>query len=368
MDERERFMRRALELAQRGRGRVSPNPLVGAVVVRGDSIVGEGWHEGPGTAHAEVVALTEAGDRARGATVYCTLEPCDHIGRTPPCTAALIDAGIARLVAAAQDPNPIVDGRGFARLREHGIAVQAGILETEARRQNAAFERHVTTGSPFVTLKMASSLDGKTAASDGSSKWISGTAAREDAQRLRAASDAILVGSGTVLADDPALTVRGDAVIPGRAPLRVVVDSSGRVSPDAKLFDDAAPTIVATTSSADPARVAAWRDAGADVEVVDVDDAGRVSLTQVIARLGKHDVQGLLVEGGATVAWSLVADGLVDRVVLYIAPSIVGGTGADPIVGGLGFAPIGRALGLRFERVERLGDDLRVEADVHGDR
>ncbi len=361
-------MQRALELAQRGSGRVSPNPLVGAVVVRDAAVVGEGWHEGPGTPHAEVMALMQAGDRARGATVYCTLEPCDHVGRTPPCTRALIDAGVARVVASVRDPNPIVDGRGFDTLRASGIAVETGALEADARRVNAAFERHVTTGQPFVTLKMAASLDGKTAATDGSSKWISGTASRQDVQRLRASSDAILVGAGTVLADDPALTVRGEASVPGRAPMRVVVDGTGRIPPDARIFDDAAPTIVMTASGADPVRVAAWRSAGADVEVVDQDGAGRVRLPDVLARLGKRDVQGLLVEGGATIAWGFVAAGLVDRVVLYLAPSLVGGARAPGVLGGTGFSPIERALRLRFERVDRLGDDLRVEADVHGDR
>ena len=361
-------MGRAVRLARRGRGRVSPNPLVGAVVVDGGSIVGEGWHEGPGTPHAEVVALSQAGERARGSTVYCTLEPCDHVGRTPPCTEALLDAGVRRLVVAAQDPNPIVNGRGFARLRSSGVEVETGVLEAEARRDNAAFERHVTTGLPFVTWKVAASLDGKTAASDASSRWISGDDSREDVQRLRAASDAILVGSGTVVADDPSLTVRGPAVIPGRAPLRVVVDGTGRMRADAKVLDGSAPTFVATTDAADRERVAAWRAAGADVEVLERDDAGRVSLPELLARLGKRDVQGLLVEGGATLAWALVSAGLVDRVIAYVAPMLVGGAGAPGMLGGEGFAPITDALRLRFERIERMGDDLRVEADVHGDR
>src|SRR2546426_1567860 len=200
MDERELQMRRALELAERGWGRVSPNPMVGAVLVRGSDVVGEGWHEGPGSMHAEAMALSAAGSLARGATLFCTLEPCDHTGRTGPCTRALIDAGVERAVVAAGDPNPIVNGRGFAALRAAGVDVLLGPCEDEARRSNAAFERQVTTGLPLVTLKMASSLDGKTAAVDGSSRWITGEASRADVQRLRAWADAVVVGAGTALA------------------------------------------------------------------------------------------------------------------------------------------------------------------------
>src|SRR3954468_23162188 len=204
----ETLMRRALELAERGRGLASPNPLVGAVVVRDGDVVGEGWHDGPGTPHAEAMALAAAGERARGSTVFVTLEPCDHFGRTGPCTQALIAAGVAEVVAAMRDPNPIVDGRGFAALERAGIAVRSGVLEREAERQNAAFVRHVTTGLPFVTLKVAATLDGKVAARDGSSRWITGEAARTDVHRMRGAADAVVVGAGTALADDPALTVR----------------------------------------------------------------------------------------------------------------------------------------------------------------
>jgi diaminohydroxyphosphoribosylaminopyrimidine deaminase / 5-amino-6-(5-phosphoribosylamino)uracil reductase len=367
VDERERFMRRALELAQRGSGRVSPNPMVGAVVVRDGEIVGEGWHAGPGTPHAEAMGLAEAGDRARGATVYCTLEPCDHSGRTPPCTLALIDAGVERVIAAIQDPNPIVDGSGFTHLREAGIGVDVGLLQGEARRLNAGFERHVTTGRPYVTLKMATSLDGKVAARDRSSKWISGPASREDAHRLRAANDAILVGAGTVIADDPSLTVRGEADT-GRAPLRVVVDAAGRIPVTSAVFDDKAPTLVVTTSAAESSVVATWRSAAAEVVCFDADEAGSVALAEVLDDLGKRDVQGLLVEGGPTVAWNFVRDGLIDRVVFYIAPKLVGGAFAPSALMGEGFAPIASALDLRFERVDRVGDDLRLEADVHGDR
>jgi len=366
--ERERHMRRALELAARGRGLVSPNPMVGAVVVRDGEVVGEGWYEGPrGRPHAEIHALGEAGDRAHGATLYCTLEPCDHHGSTPPCTDAVIASGVDEVVVAAGDPNPIVDGRGFARLRAAGIGITDGVLADEAHRLNAAFERHVTTGLPFVTLKSASSLDGKTAARDRSSKWITGEPARADVQRLRADADAIVVGAGTVLADDPSLTVR-DPAYAGSPPLRVVVDAAGRVPADAAVFGGPAPTLVATTAHARRGTVEAWAAAGAEVVAFGDDGSGGVALPELLGHLGKRDVQGLIVEGGATLAWSFVSDGLVDRVVLYLAPKLVGGAEAPGVLAGRGFAPIGAALDLRIASVGRIGDDVRVEADVHRDR
>jgi len=362
----ETLMRRALDLAERGRGLVSPNPLVGAVLVRDGRVVGEGWHEGPGTAHAEAMAVARAGEDARGATLVVTLEPCDHHGRTPPCTEALIAAGVAEVVAAAGDPNPVVDGRGFARLREAGVEVRTGVLEREAERQNAAFRRHVVTGLPFVTLKMAATLDGKVAARDGSSRWITGEAARADVHRLRADSDAIVVGAGTALADDPALTVR-DPDYRGRPVLRVVVDAAGRVPGTGRLFSDEAPTLVATSDDADPGAVDAWRAAGAEV-VAFPRAPGGVPLAELMAHLGKRDVQSVLLEGGPTLAFSAARDGVVDRLVLFWAPKLLGGSGAPGVLAGEGFAPVGDAVDLEIVSVERVGRDLKVEADVHRDR
>jgi diaminohydroxyphosphoribosylaminopyrimidine deaminase/5-amino-6-(5-phosphoribosylamino)uracil reductase len=366
-EEDAKLMRRALEIAARGRGLVSPNPMVGAVVVQSDEIVGEGWYEGPrGRPHAEVHALREAGDRARGATLYCTLEPCDHHGSTPPCSEAVIASGVSRVVVAAEDPNPIVDGRGFARLRAAGLELTEGVLAEDAHRLNEAFERHVTTGLPFVTLKSAASLDGRTAARDRSSKWITGEAARADVQLLRAAADAIVVGAGTAIADDPSLTVRLPGYA-GRPPLRVLVDAVGRTPADARIFDDNAPTLVATGPRADRKRVEAWTSGGAEVMVFEEDGRGGVSLPELLSNLGKRDVQGVLVEGGATLAWSFVREGLVDRVVLYLAPKLVGGADAPGVLMGEGFAPIADALSLRIVNVGRIGEDVRVEADVHRD-
>jgi diaminohydroxyphosphoribosylaminopyrimidine deaminase / 5-amino-6-(5-phosphoribosylamino)uracil reductase len=362
-------MRRALELAERGWGRVSPNPLVGAVVRAPDgALLGEGWHEGPGTDHAEVMALRAAGRRARGATVVATLEPCNHVGRTPPCTRALIDAGVGRVVVGALDPNLGDGAPGVDELRRDGIAVQTGVLEAECRDLNVAFEAHVRTGRPFVVLKRAASIDGKTAAADGSSRWITSDEARADVQRLRAWSDAIVVGSGTAIHDDPALTVRDGRFTEARSPIRVVLDASGRVEPTGRLFDDVAPTLLATTGDAPEARTSAWHDAGAEVLVLDPDPEGGVSLAALLDTLGKRDVQGLLVEGGARLAWSFVRDDLVDRFVLYLAPKVIGGSTAPGVVGGGGFAPVDAARPLRVRRIERVGPDLKVIADVHGDR
>ena len=359
-------MERALGLAERGRGLVCPNPLVGAVVVSGGRVIGEGFHEGPGQPHAEVVALREAGEAARGATLYVSLEPCDHHGRTPPCTDAIVTAGIARVVAAMRDPNPVVDGRGFEKLRASGIEVGHGVLTYEAERLNEAFVKHIRTGTPFVTWKMAASLDGKVASRDGTSRWITGEAARADVHRLRAASDAIVVGAGTALVDDPSLTVR-DPAYRGRPPLRVLMDARGRVPATGDLFDDAAPTLVATTELSPEDRRAEWSAAGAEV-VEFQSEAERVPVAALLSDLGKRDVQGVLLEGGPTLAWAAVEEGVVDKVVVYLAPRLIGGVDAPSVLGGRGFAPIASALQLRISSFDRVGEDLKVEAYVHRDR
>jgi diaminohydroxyphosphoribosylaminopyrimidine deaminase/5-amino-6-(5-phosphoribosylamino)uracil reductase len=360
------YMERALRLAERGRGLVSPNPLVGAVVVRDGRIVGEGFHRGPGTSHAEIEALCAAGELARDGVLYSTLEPCDHFGRTGPCTNAVLEAGVARVVSAMADPNPIVEGRGHARLADAGVDVSTHLLEEEARRLNEAYAKHVRTGLPFVTWKTAASLDGKVAARDASSRWITGEAARRDVHRLRASADAIIVGAGTALIDDPSLTVR-DPDYAGRPPLRVLVDARGRVPATGDLFDDAAPTFVATTDAAPVAHREAWRAAGA--EVMTFEAIGELVPFDALMRyLGKRDVQSVLLEGGPTLAWSAVEDLAVDKVVIYLAPTLIGGEDAPSILGGRGFAPITSALRLRIRSFDLLGADLRVEADVHRDR
>jgi diaminohydroxyphosphoribosylaminopyrimidine deaminase/5-amino-6-(5-phosphoribosylamino)uracil reductase len=363
-----RFMERALALARGGLGLAAPNPLVGALVVAGGEIVGEGWHEGPGTPHAEVVALRETGERSRGATLYTTLEPCSHQGRTPPCAPAVVAAGIARVVVATRDPNPVVDGNGIRILREAGTQVDEDVLAGPARRLIEGFAKHVTRGLPFVTLKMAASVDGKVAARDGTSRWITGPEAREDVHRLRASSGAIVVGAGTVVADNPSLTVR----IPGyrgRAPLRVAVDAAGRLPRTAALFDGSAPTLVATVPGVQTATRRAWEEAGADVLLIDGGaDQNTVSLEALIELLGKRDVQSVLIEGGPTLAWSAVAAGVVDRLVLYLSPKLIGGAGAPGILGGRGIDTIADALSVELSDLTTLGRDLKVVADVHRDR
>jgi diaminohydroxyphosphoribosylaminopyrimidine deaminase/5-amino-6-(5-phosphoribosylamino)uracil reductase len=369
MDGHEADMRRALELAERGWGRVSPNPLVGAVVREADGqLLGQGWHEGPGTDHAEVMALRAAGPGARGATVVSTLEPCNHVGRTPPCTRALIDARVGRVVVGAIDPNLGEGAPGVAELRRAGIDVVTDVLETECRELNVAFEHHTRTGRPFVVLKEASSLDGKTAAADGSSRWITSQEARADVQRLRAWSDAIVVGAATVIHDDPALTVRDQQFARARSPLRVILDPAGRMEARGRIFDGDAPTVVATTDRAPVEQTSVWRRAGAEVLVLDADTDGRVSLGALVDVLGKRDVQGLLVEGGARLAWSFIHQDLVDRFIVYLAPKVIGGASSAGLVGGEGFVPVEAARPLTFGHVERVGPDLKVVADVHGDR
>jgi diaminohydroxyphosphoribosylaminopyrimidine deaminase/5-amino-6-(5-phosphoribosylamino)uracil reductase len=361
-------MRRAVDLAARGAGLVSPNPLVGAVVVRNGEVVGEGWHRGPGTPHAERVALEAAGERASGATLYTTLEPCSHYGRTPPCAPRVITVGVARVVVAMGDPNPLVNGQGLATLRAAGIDVTVGVLEEEATRLNEAFLKHVRTGLPFVTLKMAASLDGKAAARDGSSRWITGPQARAEVHRMRALADAVLVGAGTAFRDDPSLTVR-DADLRGDPPLRVVVDGRGIVPETHRLFsEEAAPTLVATTELAPEERRNAWRDRGAEVLVLDDAGSGLIPLPDLFRELGKRDVQHVLMEGGPTIAWESVREGIVDRVVLFFAPILVGGEEAPSLLMGGGTPSIGEAISLRVREVSTLGNDLRVVADVHRDR
>jgi diaminohydroxyphosphoribosylaminopyrimidine deaminase/5-amino-6-(5-phosphoribosylamino)uracil reductase len=340
--------------------------MVGAVVVADGRVVGEGWHEGPGTPHAEVMALEAAGDRGRGATLYATLEPCSHQGRTPPCAPRVVAAGVARVVAARQDPNPLVDGSGFRLLREAGVEVMVGILEDEGRELIAGFAKHIGTGLPFVVLKMAASLDGKVAARDGSSRWITGEEARRDAHRLRAGSDAVVVGIGTVLADDPSLTVRLDGYR-GRQPLRVVVDGRGRLPASAAVLDGTAPALIATSSAPAETR-AAWERRGAEVVVLDRDPDRGVPLGGLMVALGKREVQTVVVEGGSSLAWSAVQDGVADRLVLYLAPKLVGGLAAPGVLGGEGVATIADALPMSIRSIERIGEDLKVVADVHRDR
>jgi len=320
-----RHMARALQLARRGLFSTPPNPSVGCVIVdRDGAVVGEGHHERAGGPHAEVEALRQAGAAARGATVYVSLEPCTHFGRTPPCADALLEAGIGRVIAAMRDPNPSVDGGGLQRLARAGVSVAVGLLEGEARELNRGFVSRMSRGRPWVTLKVGTSLDGRTALANGASQWITGPAARADVQRLRARASAILTGIGTVLADDPALTVREPALVrAGRPPLRVVFDSRLRTPVTAKLLCDGGPTLLFARTDAIDSRGGALRVAGVAVEGLPSDAAG-IDLAAALARLAQLECNEVLVESGPTLAGAFIVARLVDEIVLYVAPTLLG--------------------------------------------
>lgn len=362
-----RQMARALQLARRGRYTTQPNPRVGCVVVRDGVVVGEGWHERAGTPHAEGHALRAAGDRARGATAYVTLEPCSHHGRTPPCADALIAAGVARVVVAMTDPNPLVAGGGLAKLRAAGIAVETGVLEAEAQALNEGFVRRMTQGRPLVRLKLAQSLDGRTAMRSGESQWITGPAARRDVQRLRAQSGAVITGVETVLADDPALNVRPEdwadwpAGVAPVQPLRVVLDSRLRTPATARLFATEGAVAIATLAASAEARpdsVAALTAAGAEVWALPAGADGRVDLAALLDRLGQAQVNEVLVETGPTLAGAFVARGLVDELVLYQAPTLLG-SDARPLVE-LPLTRMAEQRRLHILDQRQVGDDLKL--------
>lgn len=359
----ERWMAEALALARRARGLTSPNPMVGAVIVRGAAAAGRGFHSRSGAPHAEIEALREAGGRANGATLYVTLEPCNHAGRTPPCVDALVGAGIRRVVAATADPNPQVRGGGANTLRRAGVEVLVGCLESEARALNRVFFTAMERMRPHVTLKCAMTLDGKIAASDRSSRWITGEAARREAHRLRSECDAIVVGIGTVLADDPALTVRLDPPGP-REPLRVVVDSRCRLPLTARLIASGDPrrVVVAVGDDAPGAHVEALVSRGVTVLQCKSRE-GHVDVSDLCGRLFGLDVRGLLLEGGSELSWAFVEAGLVDRVAVFVAPILLGGAGAPTPVGGRGL-PLGGGMRLRSVEVRPVGEDWLIEGDV----
>jgi diaminohydroxyphosphoribosylaminopyrimidine deaminase/5-amino-6-(5-phosphoribosylamino)uracil reductase len=337
--------------------------MVGAVLVQGDVKVGEGYHHRAGEPHAEVMALRAAGDRARGATMYVSLEPCCHHGRTPPCTDAILAAGVQRVVAAMLDPFPKVAGGGIAALRAAGVEVTVGVLESEARRLNEAFLKAVTRGLPFVTLKAAMTLDGKIAAYDGASRWITGEAARREAHRLRSESDAVVVGIGTALADDPALDVRLDRPWP-REPWRVVVDSQARLPGTARVLTTGTPAraLVAVTDAAPAERLAALEATGATVLACKSAN-GHVDLVDLAGRLFALDVVAMLLEGGAELNAGFIAADLVDRVAVFVAPKLVGGRETPTPVGGPGRS-LGEAVALTRTRARAVGDDWLIEGDV----
>ncbi|MFV8825571.1 bifunctional diaminohydroxyphosphoribosylaminopyrimidine deaminase/5-amino-6-(5-phosphoribosylamino)uracil reductase RibD [Thauera sp. WH-2] len=349
-------MARALQLAARGLDTTSPNPRVGCVLVRDGEIVGEGWHERAGEPHAEIHALRAAEGAARGATAYVTLEPCSHFGRTPPCADALIDAGVTRVVVAMVDPNPLVGGRGLERLRATGIRTEYGLLEDEARELNIGFVSRMTRGRPWVRLKAAATLDGKTALENGVSQWITGAAARADGHRWRARACAVLTGIGTVREDDPQLTVRD--VPCTRQPLRILVDAGLQVSLAARILQGA-PILIAT-ASADAARITALRDRGHEVLIVP-NAAGKVDLPQLLLQLGARGLNEIHVEAGFKLNGSLMREGCVDEVLLYLAPMLVGDA-AHGLFNLPALAALEGATRLDIRDLRMIGPDLRLIA------
>lgn len=353
-----RYMARALCLAARGRYSTHPNPRVGCVLVSGGRIVGEGWHRRPGGPHAEVLALREAGEAARGAVCYVSLEPCCHHGRTPPCTEALLEAGVARVVAAMQDPNPAVRGRGLSRLAEAGVSTACGLMQAEAAALNAGFILRHTLGRPRVRLKLGASLDARTASANGQSQWITSPEARADVQRLRAESAAVMTGIGTLLADDPRLNVREDTLDRGgRQPLRVVVDSRLRTPADARVLQPPGECLLVHALDGGAAG-----HGGATTLALPGPD-GRVDLGALMQALAARELNEVLVEAGPVLSGALLAAGLVDQLVLYLAPKLLG-DGGRALAALPGLSRLDQALELEFEQMRAIGPDLRLTARV----
>lgn len=353
------FMREALRIAKNAEGRTSPNPLVGAVVVKDGKIIAEGWHRQAGTPHAEVHALNMAGELAKGATLYVTLEPCSHFGRTPPCVNKIIESGIKKVVAAMKDPNPKVSGRGFEILKNAGIEVEIGLLEAESRILNEVFLKFITKKLPFVTLKFASSLDGKIATFNGESQWITCEESRKFGHHLRDINDAILVGVGTVLADNPSLTTR---LVEGKNSIRVIVDSNARTPLNSKVLDKSARTIIAVTENAPVDKISELKARG--VEIIFSGDGERVDLNILMKKLAEREITSVLVEGGGTIHFSMLKNGLVDKIYAFIAPKIIGGAKSLTSVEGIGFEKLADAVEIKDFTAEKLGEDILLSGYV----
>lgn len=352
----EEYMKRALELAERGRGRTSPNPVVGAVIVRDGAVIGEGWHKKCGENHAEINAFEDAarrGEDVRGADMYVTLEPCSHYGRTPPCAKAIIGHGIKRVHIGILDPNPKVAGRGVRMMKAAGIHVESGILEEECRRINEIFLKYITTKTPFVVMKTAMTLDGKIAACTGDSKWVTGEESRRAVQEMRNRLTGILVGIGTVLADDPRLTCRLEG---GRDPVRIIADTHLRIPLDAKVLKDDN-CIIAAAEDCDP-----WKRKELGSRVLITEKAGDgIDLADLMKKLGEREIDSILLEGGGGLNEAALRQGIVDRIVSFIAPKIVGGREAKTPVEGKGFEKMSRAIRVEHLEIQKIGEDLMIQ-------
>lgn len=354
----EKYMKLALELARKAEGLTSPNPAVGAVVVKDEMVVGKGYHARCGLPHAEVNALKEAGSRAKGATLYVTMEPCDHFGKTPPCTDVIIKSGIKNVVIAMRDPNPITNGKGLKRLKANGIRITTGVLESEAKSLNRPFEKFITTGMPYVTLKMAQSLDGKIAASSGDSKWISSDDSRRMAHELRGRVDAVMVGVNTVLRDDPLLLSKNSSV---KEPRRVIVDSILKSPLKSKIFLDIKrfPVYIAATKRVSRGRSAIYARRGINL-IFTRDKNGRVDLRALLRDLGRRGMMHILVEGGGELAAGLIERKLVDEFLFFVSPKIIGGRGAITSVEGRGVNRVKDAMKLKNVTTQMIADDILI--------
>jgi diaminohydroxyphosphoribosylaminopyrimidine deaminase/5-amino-6-(5-phosphoribosylamino)uracil reductase len=361
MNDDEQWMKRAIRLAEKGRGRTSPNPLVGAILVKEGIVVGKGYHAKAGEAHAEIIALRKAGEEARGSTLYINLEPCTHYGKTPPCAPVIIQAGVRRVVVGTEDPNPLVTGKGVESLRKAGLEVKIGVLEKECQRLNEAFHKYILKREPFVILKVAATLDGRIATRDGESKWISGETSRGFVQRLRDEVDGVVVGINTILKDDPMLTARFKG---GRDPFRIVLDSRLRIPEEARVVKaDPSKTIIATTGLAARDKGQRLENMGAQILVLDSKHE-RVSLKPLLSKLGEKGITSLLVEGGSQVNGSFFDEGLIDKLLLFLSPKMIGDDQAIGIFGGKGMASLIDAVPLRELRVRRIGEDILIEGYV----
>ena len=361
------YMKQALSLAKLALGQVSPNPAVGAIVVKDDVVVGQGYTQPPGSSHAEVMALKQAGEKARGGVMYVTLEPCCHFGRTPPCTKAVIAAGISEVHMAMLDPNPLVTGRGADELEREGIKTFVGEHEDEVREISEAYIKYITTGMPFVTAKFAVSLDGKIATKSGDSEWISGADSRKYVHYLRYTTDAIMVGANTVIADDPHLTCRyaGTGGAAKKQPLRVIVDGRGRISPEAQIFGETGKTLLALGKSVAPEKKQAFSQVGAELLELPSEE-GLLDLKGLLKTLGQREITSVLVEGGGILLGSLLDYHLVDKVIAFITPIIIGGEGAKTAVAGIGVDKVLDAIKLKRVNVEKFGEDVMISGYIRG--
>ena len=363
--EDEQWMRRALRLAEKGRGRTSPNPMVGAILVKDSKVVGDGYHTKAGEAHAEIVAFQRAREEARGATLYLNLEPCAHYGKTPPCAPRVVEEGVKRVVIGMEDPNPLVKGKGIEVLRGAGLDVDVGILEKECRRLNEAFCKYILQKMPFVILKVAATLDGKIATRNGDSKWISGEASRRIVHRLRNQVDAILVGIGTVLRDNPLLTTR---IRGGRDPYRIVLDSRLRIPEEANVIGKSpSKAVIATTELAPRERIEELEKRGVQILIFESKE-GRVDLKSCLSKLGEMGMTSLLVEGGSHVNGSFLDEGLIDKLILFLSPKVIGDQQAPGIFGGIGVSNLQEAVGLREIKAKKVGEDVFLEGYLESER